>query len=95
MFMNNSFDSGIKKKDMSLIPDKYLLNNLPCERHIDLKSVSEDSEDHGFFFFFDKPPPRPMWDLSPLTRDLTHAPCSGNVGCQGSPVRTVFLRNSC
>ena len=52
MFMNNSFDSGIKKKDMSLIPDKYLLNNLPCERHIDLKSVSEDSEDHGFFFFF-------------------------------------------
>lgn len=59
MFMNNSFDNGIKKKDMSLIPDKYLLNNLPCERHIDLKSVSEDSEDHGLFFFLTNPLPAP------------------------------------
>ena len=59
MFMNNSFHSGIKKKYMSLIPDKYLLNNLPCERHIDLKSVSEDSEDHGFFFFLTNPLPVP------------------------------------
>ena len=48
---------------MSLILDKYLLNNLPCERHIDLKSASEDSEDHGlffrWFFFLTNPLPAP------------------------------------
>ena len=32
-----------------------------------------------FFFFFFLAAPHCMWDLSSLTRDLTHAPCSGNV----------------
>lgn len=60
VFMNNSFDSGIFKKDMSLILDKYLLDNLQCKRHSDLKSASEDSEDHGLSGFSLTTPPATM-----------------------------------
>ena len=31
-----------------------------------------------FFFFFFLAAPHGMWDLSSLTRDRTHAPCSGS-----------------
>ena len=53
-----------------------------------------------FVFFYFLPTPHGMPDLSSLTRDQIHTPCSGSaesstLDCPGIPSLHVLLKNSC